>query len=44
VWPRPDGATSIFLKDPDGHVVELLARATQASEEQGEMTGLPAGI
>jgi catechol 2,3-dioxygenase-like lactoylglutathione lyase family enzyme len=43
VWPRPDDATSIFLKDPDGHVVELLARATQASEEDGEMTGLPAG-
>jgi catechol 2,3-dioxygenase-like lactoylglutathione lyase family enzyme len=35
VWRRPDGATSIFLKDPDGHVVELLARAPQASEEQG---------
>ena len=35
VWPRPDGATSIFVKDPSGHVVELLAWAAQASEEQG---------
>ncbi|MDX1682937.1 MAG: VOC family protein [Phycisphaeraceae bacterium] len=21
--PRPDGATQIFLRDPDGHVIEL---------------------
>ena len=24
--PRPDGARQIFLRDPDGHVIELLAR------------------
>ena len=25
--PRPDGATQIFLRDPDGHVIELLEPA-----------------
>lgn len=25
--PRADGARQVFLRDPDGHVIELLARA-----------------
>jgi len=25
---RPDGAVQIFLRDPDGHVIELLDRAS----------------
>jgi lactoylglutathione lyase len=25
--PRPDGALQIFLRDPDGHVIELLCKA-----------------
>ncbi|MFT4514254.1 MAG: lactoylglutathione lyase [Planctomycetota bacterium] len=24
--PRPDGALQIFLRDPDGHVIELLCK------------------
>ncbi len=27
--PRPDGATQIFLRDPDGHVIELLEPAAR---------------
>ena len=27
---RPDGALQIFLRDPDGHVIELLARPSRA--------------
>ena len=28
---RPDGARQIFLRDPDGHVIELLELATRSA-------------